>query len=116
MRKIKEAGINSSFQNNSIRLADSARPALGPVYPDIRMNALLAFLVSTLLAAGAVIMADLLDNTVCDPEQIKRGIQDRRGRSAARGEELAWPRVDAGNEWHWEGTGENREARTTDGV
>ena len=28
VHKIKEAGINSSFQNSSIRLADSARPAL----------------------------------------------------------------------------------------
>jgi len=75
VRKIKEAGINSSFQNSSIRLADSARPALKPVYPDIRLNALLAFLFSSLLAVGAAVMADTLDNTVRDPEQIQKGFK-----------------------------------------
>ena len=35
VRKIKEAGINSSFQNSSIRLSDSARPALKPVFPNV---------------------------------------------------------------------------------
>jgi succinoglycan biosynthesis transport protein ExoP len=52
VRKIKEAGINSTFQNSSIRLADSARPAVKPVFPDLRLNAILAFLLSTLLAVG----------------------------------------------------------------
>ena len=36
VRKIKEAGINSSFQNSSIRLSDPARPPLRPVFPDLR--------------------------------------------------------------------------------
>ncbi len=73
--KIKEAGINSSFQNSSIRLADSARPALKPVFPNIPLNATLAFLFSTLLAVGAAVMADVLDNTVRDPEQIQKGLK-----------------------------------------
>jgi len=73
--KIKEAGINSSFQNNSIRLADSARPSLDPVFPDVRLNAMLAFLFSTLLGVGAAVLADVLDNTVRDPEQIQRGFK-----------------------------------------
>jgi capsular exopolysaccharide synthesis family protein len=75
VRKIKEAGINSSFQNSSIRLADSARPALKPVFPDLRLNAILAFLFSTLLAVGVAIMADTIDNTVRDPEQIQKGLK-----------------------------------------
>ncbi len=33
VRKIKEAGINASFQNNMIRVADAARPGLKPVFP-----------------------------------------------------------------------------------
>ncbi len=33
VRKIKEAGINASFQNSSIRIADAARPGLKPVFP-----------------------------------------------------------------------------------
>ncbi len=75
VRKIKEAGINSSFQNSSIRLADSARPALKPVFPDLPLNGVLALLFSTLLGVGAAVLADVLDNTVRDPEQIQKGLK-----------------------------------------
>lgn len=71
-RKIKEAGINASFQNSSIRLADQARPALGPVYPKTRSNALIALLASLLLAIGAVFVSESLDHTLRDPDQIQR--------------------------------------------
>ena len=74
-RKIKEAGINSSFQNSSIRLSDSARPALRPVFPNIRLNAILALLFSTLLAVGAAVLANTLDTTISDPEQIQKGMK-----------------------------------------
>ena len=72
VRKIKEAGINASFQNSSIRIADPGRPAIKPVSPNIKLNVLLAFLFSTLLAVGAAVMSDVLDNTVRDPEQVQR--------------------------------------------
>jgi len=72
VRKIREAGINAGFQNSSIRIADPARPALGPVSPNIRLNVLLAFLFSALLAMGAAVLSDLLDNTIRDPEQVPR--------------------------------------------
>ena len=72
VRKIKEAGINSSFQNSSIRLADSARPAFKPVFPNLRLNAILALLFSTLLGVGMAVMADVMDTTVRDPETIQR--------------------------------------------
>jgi capsular exopolysaccharide synthesis family protein len=74
-RKIQEAGINSSFQNSSIRLADKARPALGPVFPNTPMNALLAMFFSSILAIGAAVLADTLDDTIRDPEQIQRGMK-----------------------------------------
>jgi capsular exopolysaccharide synthesis family protein len=74
-RKIQEAEINSSFQNSSIRLADAARPALRPVFPNIPLNATLALLFSSLLAVGAAVLADVLDNTISDPEQIQRGMR-----------------------------------------
>jgi len=74
VRKIKEAGINSSFQNNSIRLSDSARPPLIPVFPSLWLNAGLALLFSLLLGVGAAVLADVLDNTVRDPEQIQQGL------------------------------------------
>jgi capsular exopolysaccharide synthesis family protein len=75
VRKIKEAGINSSFQNSSIRLADSARPALHPVFPNLRLNAILALLFSLMLAVGSAVLADILDNTVRDPEQIQKTLK-----------------------------------------
>ncbi len=70
--KIKEAGINAGFQSSSIRLADPARPALTPVSPNTRLNLILAFLLSSLVAVGAAILSDVLDRTIRDPEQVSR--------------------------------------------
>jgi len=70
VRKIKEAGINAGFQNSSIRIADPARAAIRPVFPNLRLNVLLAFLFSTLLAVGFAVLSDLLDSSVRDPEQV----------------------------------------------
>lgn len=75
MRKIKEAGINAGFLNSAIRIADPARPALNPVFPDVRLNVLLAFLFSALLAVAAAVLSDMLDKTVRDPEQVARTLR-----------------------------------------
>jgi polysaccharide biosynthesis transport protein len=75
VRKIKEAGINAGFQNSAIRIADPARPALKAVFPDLRLNVLLAFLFSALGAIGAAVMSDLLDKTIRDPEQVSRTLR-----------------------------------------
>lgn len=72
VRKIREAGINASFQNSSIRVADPARPGLKPVFPKIWLNLLLAFLSSAFLAVAVAVMSDVLDNTVRDPDQVTR--------------------------------------------
>jgi capsular exopolysaccharide synthesis family protein len=72
VRKIKEAGINASFQNSSIRVADPARPGLKPVFPKVWLNLLLAFLSATFLAVGVAVVSDVLDNTVRDPDQVTR--------------------------------------------
>jgi succinoglycan biosynthesis transport protein ExoP len=72
VRKIKEAGINASFQNSSIRVADSARPGLKPVFPKTWLNLVLAFLFSTLFGVGAAVLSDVMDNTIRDPDQVAR--------------------------------------------
>ena len=72
VRKIKEAGINASFQNNTIRIADLARPGLEPVFPRLRLNLLLALLLSAVVASAAAIVSDALDKTVRDPELVAR--------------------------------------------
>ena len=41
----------------------------------MRLNGLLALIVSTLLGIGAAILADALDTTIHDPEQIQRGLK-----------------------------------------
>ena len=75
VRKIKEAGINAGFQSNSIRIADSARPAIKPVFPNMPLNLLLAFLFSTLLAVSIAVLSDVLDGTIRDPERIATLLQ-----------------------------------------
>jgi capsular exopolysaccharide synthesis family protein len=74
VRKIKEATINSGFQNSAIRIADMARPAAKAVSPNIELNVLLAFVFSTLMALAVAVLCDLLNNTVRDPEQIARAL------------------------------------------
>jgi capsular exopolysaccharide synthesis family protein len=69
IRKIREADINAGFQNNNIRIADLARPPLYPVFPNIPLNLILAFLFSTLFAVGAVLLQDTLDTTLRDPKE-----------------------------------------------
>jgi len=75
VRKIKEASINAGFQNSSIRIADPARPALDPVFPDKTLNILLAFLFSSLVAMGAAVVSDVLDKTIRDPDQAARTLR-----------------------------------------
>jgi len=72
VKKISEADINSGFQNNNIRIADLARPPSGQVFPDMRFNLMLAFLFSSLLAVGAVLLQDSLDTTLRDPNEASR--------------------------------------------
>jgi succinoglycan biosynthesis transport protein ExoP len=74
VRKIKEASINSGFQNSSIRIADLARPAIKPVFPNIKLNVLLAFLFSALFSVALAVISDLLNNTVRDPDQVSRSL------------------------------------------
>jgi capsular exopolysaccharide synthesis family protein len=75
VRKIKEAGINAGFQNSAIRIADLARPGIKPVFPRVTLNLALAFIFATLLAVGGAVLADMLNSTVRDPEQVARTLR-----------------------------------------
>lgn len=72
VRKIKEAGINASFQNSSIRIADLARPGELPVAPNLKLNLIAALMASLFVGIAAAVAADMLDNTIRDPEQVAR--------------------------------------------
>jgi succinoglycan biosynthesis transport protein ExoP len=73
-KTIEESGINAGFQNNSIRLADPARPPDQPVFPRTRLFLLLTFIGSLVLAICTAILADVMDNTIRDPEQVARAL------------------------------------------
>ena len=75
IRKIREAGINASFESNSIRLADVARPALYPSFPKTRLNALLALLGSIIIGLSIIFLMDALDMTVVDSEHLQRELR-----------------------------------------
>ncbi len=73
-RRIREAGINAGFQNAAIRIADLARPPDTPVFPRTVLSLILAFILSSALAICGAILADVLDNTIRDPEQAARAL------------------------------------------
>ena len=73
-QKIKEAGINSGFQNSAIRIADEARPDFSPVFPKKSIFIFLGFFLSTVISVAAVLIADMLDKSVRDPEQARRSL------------------------------------------
>ena len=70
--KIKEAGINSAFQNSAIRIADEARPESSPVFPKKSIFIPLGFFVSLIMSMAVVLIQDMLDKSVRDPEQARR--------------------------------------------
>ena len=71
VRKIKEAGINAGFQNNSINISDPARRSVAPIYPNIPSNLTTALILSIFLGLAAAIVSDLLDSTIRDPAQAR---------------------------------------------
>jgi capsular exopolysaccharide synthesis family protein len=56
-------------------MADHARPALHPVFPNVRTNVLLAFLASSLLGIISVFVSEGFDHTLRDPDLIQRQLQ-----------------------------------------
>ena len=73
-RRIRESGINAGFQTSAIRIADPARPPDGAIFPRTKLNLLLALITSLVLAICVAILADVLDNTIRDPEQVAKAL------------------------------------------
>lgn len=70
--KIREESINAGFQNKNTAVVDNALPAPKPVFPNIKLNLLLAAVLSSLLGVGGVLLVDSLDTTLHEPEQVRR--------------------------------------------
>ncbi len=72
--KIKQSGINSELQNNLIRLADSARPASRPVFPNWPFIVALSLAFFMLSCAAYVISAELTDVTAREAEAVEEAL------------------------------------------
>lgn len=73
-KRIREAGINAGFQSSAIRIADNARPPESPIAPRKKLDLLLVFIISFVIAICAAILSDVLDHTIRDPEQAARAL------------------------------------------
>jgi succinoglycan biosynthesis transport protein ExoP len=72
--KIKQSGINSELQNNIIRLADSARPAAKPIFPNwpLIVGCCMAFF--SLACAAYFVSAELTDVTAKEIEPMEEAL------------------------------------------
>jgi capsular exopolysaccharide synthesis family protein len=72
--KIKQSGINSELQNNIVRLADSARPAAKPVFPNWVTIVGLSMAFFVCACSACVIWAELTDVTAKEPEAVEAAL------------------------------------------
>ena len=72
--KIKQSGINSELQNNIIRLADSARPAAKPIFPNWPLIVGCSMAFFFLACAAYVVWAELTDVTAKETEAVEEAL------------------------------------------
>jgi succinoglycan biosynthesis transport protein ExoP len=72
--KIKQSGINSELQNNVVRLADSARPAAKPIFPNWLTIVPLSMAFFVFVCSAFVICAELTDVTAKEAETIEAAL------------------------------------------
>ena len=71
-RKVKEAGINGSFESSTVRIADKARPMVKPAFPNKAAIVLMSVLFSSMLGLLVAIIADTFDRNLYTVEDIER--------------------------------------------
>ena len=72
--KIKQSGINSELQNNIIRLADSARPAAKPIFPNWPLIVGFCMALFSLASAAYFVSAELTDVTAKEIEPMEEAL------------------------------------------
>jgi len=72
--KIKQSGINSELQNNVIRLADSARPAAKPVFPNWPLILVASMAFFCLAGCVYFITAEMTDETAREADSIEEAV------------------------------------------
>src|SRR5579863_1844120 len=71
-RRTAEASINSQFQDAIIQIAAPALPADRKVFPNLLLNVAVAFVLSCVLSVIWVVLADAVDVTLSDPEDVAK--------------------------------------------
>ena len=89
--KIKQSGINSELQNNVIRLADSARPAAKPIFPNWLTIVAGSMVLFAVLCSVCVVSAELTDGRRRRCRAGGRGAGHSRGLRIALGDGYASP-------------------------
>ena len=69
-KRNQEADVNDHFRDATVQLVASARPPFLPIFPNLPIDLAVAFMLSALLGILAVILADSLDNTFSEPEEV----------------------------------------------
>ena len=72
--RIKQLGINSELQNNVIRLADSARPAAKPIFPNWPLIVALSMAFFSVSFAVYFVSAELTDVTAKEAESVEQAL------------------------------------------
>jgi polysaccharide biosynthesis transport protein len=71
-RRAAEASINNQFQDAIIQIAAPALPADRKVFPNLPSNLAIAFVLSSVLSVIWVVLADAVDVTLSDPEDVAK--------------------------------------------
>lgn len=71
-QQIQEDNISAGFRSEGLRITSPALPNYTPVYPRVGLVAVLAFLFSSVLAVGGVLLASNLDQSVASSAQIEQ--------------------------------------------
>ena len=71
LQRYKQLGTVTSGTNN-MSVAETARPAGSAYFPSLLWNLLIAIGLATLISIAIVYILDLLDQTIRDPEDVKR--------------------------------------------
>ncbi len=72
--KIKQLGINSELQNNVIRLADPARPASRPIFPNWPLIVSLSMALFALASSAFVVWEELTDVTAKEAANVEEAL------------------------------------------
>jgi succinoglycan biosynthesis transport protein ExoP len=71
-RRAAEASINNQFQDAIIQVAVPALPADRRVFPNLPLNLAVAFVLACVLSVVWVVLADAVDVTLSDPEDVAK--------------------------------------------